>query len=363
MDVETYLDRLFKWLSYKVSMGLLGEDVAEQLYSATIAYIQNKRIKVIDPKRYREQQTSLPYVNEIAVPDWEWEESWNKNVSDVQAHYQKEFISQYDIQATKNEYLPLLEDYLKQANVTGEKAKAIIDEAERLIDLGVPVNQLPNIKGVSETTPSKERERQTKVEQFLRKEEAERIQRRVKELAATQYARYQPATEERFAEISEDQRRAREWEAQREEAIGQITDPRQWLVKQQLQRMANPYESAFHLMRGGISPQTLSYGMAPVSIPETVRRFAPGVASTYQGGIPYTPVQRAQFAQQPLTKVPIETPSGQAWAGMLPSQKEQLAGYAAYTGVYWPDIEARMRMMLPRSPGGGSRWRPARQRV
>ncbi len=370
MNREEYLKRLDDWLAYKVAMGLIGEDVAEELYGATVAYIEEKRITKIDPKRYREQLTTLPFVEQISVPDWEWEESWNKAVSGVQKYRvgleedrRRAEVEQYQTSASKSEYESLLRDYLKGANVKGERAEAIVDEANRLIDLGVPVNQLPNVKSVIEHAKTKAEGKRAIGEanprQIEQRRERETLNKQLDVLSGMQYTQgLDTVWGARREQIAQQRGMASQWESQRKQAVESLTDPRDWLIKQQIARMRNPHD-----IGQAWQPTFTERSISPFNIPDVVKRFAPGAELAYDPAQYYRGLQTNVLMKKPLTKVGIETPSGQAWAGLMPSEKQQLAGYAEYTGKYWPDVEARMRQMLPRSPGGGSQWRPARQRV
>lgn len=84
---------------------------------------------------------------------------------------------------------------------------------------------------------------------------------------------------------------------------------------------------------------------------------------------PPTPAYLPKFAPwltpgQPITPGQIPTPSGQLWAGTLPSERAGLGAFAQWGGGRTlQDIEAHMAMMRPETPRGvaGRQWRPARQ--
>ncbi len=379
--LKEYYNRLNIQLKYMVEVGEFEQSQAMQILQDTSDKIQdyyNRAANNVGGARYMpftvtkedlaRNPNAVSVLGTLQPPLWEdvmaYDPiSWQSLVTTQTKEVAK---IQYKKQSAKTEYLPALQNYLKGANVKGDKADAILKEANDLIDLGIEVNRLPNAESVNKYTQAQKREKQAigmaNVESAEWKREYETTIKPRLDLLASMQAEEDPTRHKWLMEIEQDQQMARQWESQRDEAIKSITDPRGWLVKQQLQNMPNPYEASFLALSGGVSASDLRPGIQSAQIPDIVKKFAPGVASTYQTG-QYAPIERKGISENPLTKVPIQTPSGQAWAGLLPSEKETLAGYADYQGTYWPDVEAKMRQMLPYNPGGGSRWQPARSRV
>ncbi len=66
---------------------------------------------------------------------------------------------------------------------------------------------------------------------------------------------------------------------------------------------------------------------------------------------------------EPISKVPVRTPSGQLWARTPESTKQMFAGYLDWVGQPFGDVLGQMAMMQPQDPIGARfrRWQPARQ--
>lgn len=189
------------------------------------------------------------------------------------------------------------------------------------------------------------------------------------------------------------------FEAERQAALGGLTAPRNWIRRWQIEHMVNPYkeweESAKRARKKGW------IGTAPI---ETLMETAPGqrpVVGTAREPIGYkpTPEEEASYRQyrlaglkegkvpkepekappvpgwltqfvpgltagQTLEKMPVRTPSGQAWAKLPPSQREMLAGYTEWAGGRpYEDIYEAMMRARPATPVGATRptWIPPRQ--
>lgn len=195
---------------------------------------------------------------------------------------------------------------------------------------------------------------------------------------------YQPQMEQTFEQ----------W---RERLLGELTGPRDWITKWQVQQTINPYKRtevdlqeeyvgqleqrlAGEARQISTEEEQFPRGMAPPSESEYIktsdelekarneldvlRRTPEGMAGM---AIPkwlpeFVPGLRGQTTFDP-TKAPTAVrPSAQQLARTPWSQREGLAGYVEATGGSWRDVLEKVEMSLPQKQPT-QRWQPARQRA
>lgn len=209
------------------------------------------------------------------------------------------------------------------------------------------------------------------------------------------YRQYQMRPTEEAPELPPEQ----VFEAYRQQALGGLAGPRNWIRRWQIEHMISPYTEWKESARRARKEQWIA--KTPV---ETLMETAPGQRPIVRGtpqeplgyvptaaeeasyrqarlgavkgrGVPEepekappTPGWLTQFAPgltagETLTKQPVGTISGQAWARTPYSQREKLAGYMGWAGQSYQDMLEAMARARPAAPVGATRptWIPARQ--
>lgn len=177
-----------------------------------------------------------------------------------------------------------------------------------------------------------------------------------------------------------------------------LTDSSNWIIKWQLENTAKAYGTRGRMRaeEGGIPMPAGLAKYIPGLTAEPTGEWAQGSGQNIYSGIPPKwgphPFQQPtyyrtrvggaspayisrgapswigrdwrEYAEEPLSKVDIPTPSGQQWSQMSPTLRAQLEGYAGYTGESFEDIMGEMERMKTKTPvgAGRTRWTPARQR-
>ncbi len=297
-----------------------------------------------------------PFWDETVGSEFEWQTSINP--------LRKNAIKTgYQLEATRNDYLPRLQNALGAARSRGEMtyadAQDAYAEAEEAINAGVTGKNLPYSQQVEAWESFMESEvKRTETEtgvartKYETEQKANQLQRL--DISESQHEVARGILERRGALRTE----ARQYEQARQEALPQLNAPMDWITKWQVEHGLSPYGGRDISPYGYLTERVMERGIPQPDIPSIVQQFAPGVTPAYSGfmGRP----QYEQAIKEPLTKVPITTPSGQALGRMRPSEIEALQGYAQYAGQYWPDILSKTARMLPQ-PLRGSSWRSARQ--
>lgn len=204
------------------------------------------------------------------------------------------------------------------------------------------------------------------------------------------------------------ERRAQEgkekaFEEVRQQVLGQLQQPRDWIAAWLKAQEVNPYAAAREreqewaqgqeriaagvptyatthagawehtpeeLVGGYISPETLEW----TKLAEDVAYGVPGAAEraaefTSRGTAPPTPSWLAGIypelrTGQPLRKTAVSPIALGTWSAMPASQREAWRGYADWAGIIPEDIESQMQRMIPQTPWGAgqTRWTAPRVR-
>lgn len=208
------------------------------------------------------------------------------------------------------------------------------------------------------------------------------------------------ATEERrkAGDISEAEKR-RIFERARQQLLGELTGPRDWIQRWQAEHRINPYERN----RPGVFGALEERRERGPSMFGPTEQFGPGTLGAFRRGAafqesvaglearagevrekearrgkegelkraPKTPPAPPWLARMypsitagaPIQKMAVGAPSPQAWGGLTSAQKAGWAGFAEWGGGVPEDLLTQMYRMAPQVPRRTRGWAPARQRI
>ncbi len=397
IDLDEYLDRLDIWLGLQEKLGAISEEYSIRLLKATEqTFREFEQQRSLVPWAGREAffPQSAPFLKQIDVPQWQWQQTLQKAYQDVatktkrdvterQKTQRTEISQRAEMQRYSERLLPLLNAQKNRGEITQQDIDTILEETQRQVRLGVGVKDLPLSEEVEQYWSGVE-SFGGGVVQFGKQPTGQELAKQ----QAVQFAGTQAPTG-----FGPRMKQAREFEEQRQQALGELSTPFDWIRRWQAQHKVNPFElSEEEMLEEELTSAeraaapfgqdlTRPWNLAPgfeerafdvqqrlAGAQEDIRHFQPDY--TRPPEFPATPKWLAPFtgieAGQQISRAgETLTPSGQLWNRLLPSQRERFAGYLDWRGGEgFADVQQRMASMLPRSPfGRRSQWTPSRQRA